>query len=151
MSGAAARSIAAGLSVMVLGCGGPALDAPPRIRIGEDACATCHMIISEARFSASVTLADGTRAHFDDIGCLTRGLPQRQQIPMRIWVHAYQAQQWLPAHAAVFVESREMATPMGGGIVALSTLEEAQQLASATHGRVRTFQELLNAHKEEKR
>ena len=129
--------------VMLGGCTSAKLDQPPRIRYGEEACHACQMLISEARFAAALTTTRGEAQHFDEIGCLLYALAQQTETPASVWVHDYQTDAWLDAASAFFVRSRELTTPMGGGIVAVASEEAATRLSRDAHGQVVRFDQLL--------
>ena len=135
-------SVVLSLSLAAIGCANVSPDRPPTIRYGEEACAHCHMIISEERFAAALTTPTGEAKHFDEVSCLMRELATHSQPTARLWAHDYRSARWLAAREAFFVQSPELATPMGAGIVALATREQATQLSQQVHGRVMTFDEL---------
>ena len=124
------------LSCMFVGCQSQRADTPPAIRYGEEPCAQCRMLISEARYAAARITADGLAETFDDIGCLIRYRAQHPAAERRVWLHDYQTEMWLAASAATCVRSPALATPMGSGIVALTTLNAAQDVAQTARGRL---------------
>ena len=130
------------LGLLSVGCQAPRADQPPQIRYGEEPCAFCGMLISEERFAAALITATGETKTFDDIGCLLRDLTKRDQSAVHVWVHDYSSGRWLEAPRAVFVRSREVPTPMGGGLFAFSTQEAAEQFARNVHGTVVRFDQL---------
>ena len=130
------------LGLLIVGCQGPRADQPPQIRYGEETCAFCGMLISEERFAAALTASAGETKTFDDIGCLLHDLAQQNRSMAHVWVHDYGSGRWLEASRAVFVRSREVPTPMGGGLFAFSTQEEAEQFAQDAHGTLVRFDQL---------
>lgn len=119
-------------------------DAPPVIRYGEDTCDECRMIINEARFAAGFINSDLETRRFDDIGCLLIYQRKHQESIKKTWVQDYQTQAWLPADSAVFIKSSEIATPMGHGIIAVSTEESAHNLLkNINNGNIYKFDILL--------
>ena len=74
-------------------------------------CDHCHMLLSEPRFAAQLTDADGQRAHFDDVGCMVEYVAKQSRPPKHLWVH--QGENWQPADSARFAEGAK--TPMGYG------------------------------------
>lgn len=127
-----ARVTLAGL--LLAGCRAQVSDAPPSIRYGEEPCAQCRMLISEARYAAARVTASGDVEKFDDIGCLLRYRTQHPSAERRLWLHDYQTAVWLAASAAACVQGPSLATPMGSGIIALTTLSAAQDIAQTTRG-----------------
>ncbi len=100
------------------------------------------MLINEARFAVTAKTATDDPVAFDSTECLVRYL-QRGSPPLaQIWVHDYNAERWLAAAEAWYVASPELATPMGQGVVATASIEDANRLASTVHGRVLRFAQL---------
>lgn len=135
------------LSFTVIACGVAADDGviePPEIHYGEDVCEVCGMIISEARFAAACVTTDGEGHPFDGIGeMLVFYHDQSEDTIAQCFVHDYETEAWLSADEAVFVVSEDIHTPMGFGIVAVETDEQASALVSETGGATYTFAELL--------
>jgi copper chaperone NosL len=106
--------IAAGL---LAGC--HRIDAgPPTVRFGEEACASCRMIISDERFAAAIVTATGDALKFDDIGCLIEHEADGVRPDTAYWVRDVQGREWLDARAARFVHSPSVVSPMGFGLAA---------------------------------
>jgi copper chaperone NosL len=101
------------------------------------------MIISEVRFAAAYLTRQGEWRLFDDLGdMLEFSKTSREDISV-FWVHDYESEAWLKAESAIFVESAELHTPMGYGIVALGHRERAERLAHQTSGEILSFAGLL--------
>ena len=132
------------LGVLLVGCQSNLGELPPQVRYGEEACAQCRMLISEARYAAVLVKVSGDVEKFDDIGCLVRYRARHPEVAKRVWVHDFASDRWLEASAAFFVHSRELPTPMGSGIVALATSEEAARLGSTAHGNIVPFGSLAS-------
>lgn len=136
------RGLAAPLAGLFLsGCAGSP-SGPPAIRYGVSACAECRMLINEARFAVTAKTTTDDPAAFDSTECLVRYLHRGGPALTQIWVHDYNAERWLAAAEAWYVASSELTTPMGQGIVATASADEANQLARAAHGRVLRFAQL---------
>ena len=100
------------------------------------------MLINEARFAVTAKTATDEPVAFDSTECLVRYL-QRGGLPLaQIWVHDYNAERWLAADEAFYVASPALATPMGPGIVATASADDASRLAGTVHGRVLGFAQL---------
>lgn len=132
------------LGVLLVGCQSSLSDLPPQVRYGEEACAQCRMLISEARYAAALAGASGEVEKFDDIGCLVRYRARHPGTAKHVWVHDFVSDRWLEASSAFFVQSRELGTPMGSGLVALATLAEATQFSRTVHGDVVPFGSLAS-------
>ena len=125
------------IGVLSAGCQGAVSDRPPTVRYGEDACVQCRMLINEARFAAAAVSPSGELRTFDDLGCLLTYLHEHPDIALgRLWIHDYESEAWLGVSTASFVSDVDLATPMGYGVVALATPEQAARLAEAIGGRV---------------
>ena len=107
------------------------------------------MLINEARFAVMAKTATDDPVAFDSTECLVRYLRRGGAPLIQMWVHDYSTEQWLTATEAFYVASQELATPMGQGLVATASADEADRLASTVHGRVLRFAELaalINEH-----
>lgn len=126
------------------GCGGEArADQPPEIKYGVDTCSRCHMIISEEKYASGLVASDGTTMIFDDIGEMiatvqTDGLNER-----RVWVHDFDSVEWIDGTTAFYVDSHDLMTPMGMGVVAFSSKDAAEKLAAEKSGTVRDWEAML--------
>jgi copper chaperone NosL len=98
----------------------PNLD-PPELRVGQDTCHECGMIISDARHAAAILATrDGLEETylFDDTGEMLDFQPPAGAAVDRRFVHDFATGQWIDAAAARFVKSPALRTPMGTGVVA---------------------------------
>jgi copper chaperone NosL len=129
---------------LLAACGsGPDFDEPPDIRYGEDVCDRCLMIINEARYAAAYVTTDGTARLFDDIGGMVASIDEAKEDVAVFWVHDYYTEEWLKAGEAVYVESDDLVTPMGFGIVAFSERDRAEEWATEQAGEVRSYSDLF--------
>lgn len=119
------------------------LDQPPEILYGEDVCAECSMIISEARFAAAYYTKSGEVRRFDGVGELCTYYLGHQEESESIWVHDYQTEEWLNAERAYYVISQNLQSPMGQGAVALGDQRRAEQLAAQVGSEVMDFAGIL--------
>jgi hypothetical protein len=85
---------------------------PRQVHYDREACAHCHMLISDPRFAAQAIDTDGEVHVFDDPGCMLSFFRQRQV--RASWVSVEGA--WTPLVEASFIEVRE--SPMGFGLAA---------------------------------
>ncbi len=120
------------------------LDQPPEIRLGEDVCDACGMIISEARFAAAYYTDTGEVRQFDDIGDMCRYQLQNGENVARFWVHDYDTEEWIQAENAVFVRGDGLYTPMASGIVAFSNPDRASEFAGGANGQTMSFDRLMD-------
>ena len=78
---------------------------------GKQACASCAMLLSDPRFGAELTSEDGTRAFFDDPGCMATYVRERGVQPKAMWVHTSSG--WVSARGARYAKGQ--ASPMDFG------------------------------------
>ncbi len=123
--------------------GGPDFEEPPEIRYGEDVCDRCLMIINEARYAAAYVTADGEARRFDDIGGMVASIDEAAEDVAVFWVHDYDTEEWLKADEAFYVESDDLVTPMGFGIVAFADRSRAEEWAAEQAGIFRSYSELF--------
>jgi hypothetical protein len=72
------------------------------------------MLVTEKPPAAQLTLPDGTREFFDDVGCMVSWLDREGVTPRAMWVR--QGDAWEPAARARYAPSAR--TPMDFGFVA---------------------------------
>ncbi len=139
---AGAVALVAATTGLLGGCANESASGPPHIEFGRDVCDECHMIISEPRFAAAYRDAGGEPFVFDDISDMLANIAGGgQPADDMIWVHDYETEEWLDAPAAWYV-SGQIATPMGGGIVAFAHEDEAQAFADEREGEILTWAEV---------
>jgi copper chaperone NosL len=115
------------------------LDEPPEILYGQDVCDECSMIISEERFAASYVTTSGETHRFDDIGGMLL-YDQKHQEDVRVyWVHDFDTKEWLKVKDAFFVLNDALATPMGWGLAAFATQEQADTYVTENGGVIADF------------
>ncbi|MEZ6235164.1 MAG: nitrous oxide reductase accessory protein NosL [Phycisphaerales bacterium] len=121
--------------------------APPEILLGRDTCAVCGMAISDGRYAAAVVVRHQRRDQsllLDDIGELPSvSIPPHDQIA--IFVRDESTQHWLVAEAAHYVRSESLRTPMGFGVAALATQEQAETRRAEIDGELLAFDALRPA------
>lgn len=130
-------------SVLMLGgCGGRQAGEPPNIRYGREVCSECGMMISESRFAAASADRDNHIFKFDEIGCMILH-KLHHPVPIReFWVHDDLSGEWLRAEEAVYVESKQLISPMGYGVAAFSSPKRAKEAALKQGGAVKSFDDL---------
>lgn len=113
---------------------------PPELHLGQDECYECHMQISEERFAAARTIASEVQL-FDDLAELfiyRRKNPNEQE---SLWVHDFNSHNWIKASQATYLHSASLKTPMGFGLVAFQTREQALEANRSYPGKILTFEE----------
>jgi copper chaperone NosL len=79
---------------------------------GKQACGSCSMLVSEPRYAAELTTADGTRVFFDDPGCMAAYVEERHVQPAHMWVRTSSGT-WVNAHDIHYARGER--TPMDFG------------------------------------
>lgn len=126
------------LAGLPAGCRPVDTGRPPTVRFGEEACASCRMIIGDEHFAAALVNPTGEALKFDDIGCLIESESERIRPDVAYWVRDAGSGEWLDARSATFVHSPGVVSPMGFGLAA----HPAGRAASEPKGRMLRFQEL---------
>jgi copper chaperone NosL len=126
----------------LVGCGPVDLSRPPAIRLGEEACARCRMIISDERFAAALITPEGETLKFDDMGCMIQHESSGVGPATAYWIRDFGGNGWLNARDAVFLHSKTISSPMGFGLAAGPTAEAMGERASDTGSRMLRFNEL---------
>ncbi|MCP5098185.1 MAG: hypothetical protein GY943_21765 [Chloroflexi bacterium] len=114
-------------------------DAPPEILYGQDTCDECSMIINEERFAASYVTKLGDVRRFDDIGGMLLYDQKHQEDVHFYWVHDIDTKEWVNAKDAAFVLNDGLVTPMGWGVAAFATVEQADAYVSENGGVIADF------------
>jgi copper chaperone NosL len=110
----------------------------------EDVCSHCKMAISEKQFASEIITPDGDALKFDDIGCMQEYLKEKPDTKIAAYFFMeYDTKQWLKGNGATFVKSKEITSPMGGGIIAFSNETKAKTAAAEFSGQVLSFTELM--------
>jgi copper chaperone NosL len=110
----------------------------------EDVCTHCKMAISEKQFASEIITTDGDALKFDDIGCMQDYLKEKPdtKIAAHFFVE-YDTKRWLKSNSASFVKSKEITSPMGGGIIAFENDTKAKTAAAEFSGQILSFTELM--------
>jgi copper chaperone NosL len=100
------------------------------------------MIVNDDRFAAALVTPGGDTLKFDEVCCLIDYLAANPGAAKAEWVRGYQSGQWHDARQALYVHGPRLQTPMGSGLAAVPTREEADALAAELAGRVLRYDEL---------
>jgi copper chaperone NosL len=92
---------------------------PAPLDTRNEACATCRMAVSEARFASQVVAPGEVPRFFDDLGCLA-GFLKAGRAPgsATVFVADHRTRAWVRADAAVYTRVPALATPMGSHLIA---------------------------------
>lgn len=106
------------------------------------------MILGDERFACAAAASDKRMLKFDDIGCLAVYEKKQAGRDLRSWVHDAGTGVWIKKKEAKFVHARDLITPMGFGLAAFATVEDAEKFAREKNGRVVSWEELLSTKNE---
>ncbi len=130
------------LTVLLIGCAKVDMDAPPEIVYGRDICTRCGMIIEDTHFAASYMTTSGEPRIFDDIGDMLVHQAETGEEVHVYWVRDYETGEWLRAEESFFVQTSEIHTPMGYGLLAIKEKGGATAVALRHNGTIMSFAEL---------
>ncbi|HET9027690.1 MAG TPA: nitrous oxide reductase accessory protein NosL [Trueperaceae bacterium] len=131
------------VALLLSGCSAP---KPAKVVIGQDSCAMCNMVISDARFATQVVTKTGKAYKFDSIECmvafLVDGTVPKDQIHSA-WVSDYlNPGTWLKAEDARYLQSVKVRSPMGLNLSAFKTLGELENVRAEANGVERRYVDL---------
>jgi copper chaperone NosL len=99
-------------------CGG-GVPEPATLDTRNEACASCRMAVSDARFASQVVAPGELPRFFDDLGCLADFLKAgRAPRAAVVFVADHRTKAWVRADRAVYARVPGLATPMGSQLVA---------------------------------
>ncbi|MEW6251733.1 MAG: nitrous oxide reductase accessory protein NosL [Planctomycetota bacterium] len=143
---ALARLALVGIPVFAAGCRRPPDISPPQLRLGEQECDSCRMLVNDERFAAALVFQrDGnvTKLVFDDINCVFDYLAEQPPAePYHVYTHDLDTRAWLDARRASFICSAKLETPMASQIAAAPTPEAAAALLEHYPGERLTFEQV---------
>lgn len=129
--------------VCIAGCSAP---GPAPIVYGSDACAYCRMTIADQAFGCERVTLKGKVYKFDSIECMAAADLEADADPAAVhsrWVTDYaDPGRFLNVEQAVIVAGEGQKSPMGVGLVAVGTREDADRLISAAGGRIISWDEV---------
>lgn len=132
--------IIAALPGLLGACRGEPLSGPPALHLGRDECASCGMIVNEARCSCALLVREGDEREyrlFDDIGCML-GYEREHEgaVVISRFVHDYATGAWIDGQTGAFLVAPEgrIITPMGSGVVAFAERSAAEKKQRDTGG-----------------
>jgi copper chaperone NosL len=94
-------------------------DGPQPIAWDQEACAECHMLISERGFAAQLQTTSGQTLNFDDPACLMMYVARQHPSVRAVYFRDSESTRWLRSDEAAFVRSAQ--SPMGRGLEAVSS------------------------------
>lgn len=130
--------------MMVSGCGRGPTDGPPAVRLGDDQCVQCGMIISDERF-ATATIVAGPRGPeprlFDDFNCQVNFEVEHPELAVEArWAHDQGTLAWFNAATGSFIISPDIRSPMGSNTAAFATRAAAAAANEEIGGDLLSFE-----------
>ncbi len=128
--------------LLLVGCS----ENPQPINYGSDQCAHCKMVITEQAFAAELITDKGKAYKYDAIECLAAYLqehPEHQNPSATRWVHDFaNPEQWIKAESALFVQSKEIQSPMGLSLLAFNQEEALNEHLEEYPGKQITWSDI---------
>ncbi len=139
------RSLVPGVSFLVaLGCAASP-PGPSALDVRHDACASCRMLVSDARTASQIVGPGEEPLFFDDLACLRQYRAEyRVAADALVYVADHRTGEWVPAADAVYTRTR-LQTAMNGGVIAHASTASRAQDATATNGEVVTYESVAGA------
>ena len=147
MTRATLMCLAAFAAAMLSACERREISGPPAIRLGLDGCVACGMLVMEDRCSCALLIvSDGSRKHlvFDDLGCLLDYQADNPEpMILETFVHDYGTATWISGESAHYLcgVSHTLSTPMGSGIVAFESVDDAHAQKQISGGENTTLKQ----------
>ncbi|MGB9873912.1 MAG: nitrous oxide reductase accessory protein NosL [Hydrogenobacter sp.] len=125
-------------------------EKPQPIKLGEDVCEYCKMVIADKRFAAEVITKKGKIYKFDAIECMVGYYNENEENIKKAYVVNFNApDEFLPADEAYYVRSPQIRSPMGMNISAYRSREDAQKAIMGKQGEILEWQTLRELIKKE--
>ena len=117
---------------------------PTAIEYGKDQCSFCVMNIVDKTHSAQYVTKKGKQFKFDAIECLVNDLSKKNENDLAYLLVADYGNpgQMIDAKTATFLISKEIKSPMGAYLSALSTSNKAIELKQIHSGEIYTWDAL---------
>ncbi len=132
-------------SLQMIAC---AEKGPVEIHYGQDQCEYCKMTIADKRFGTELVTSKGKAYKFDSIECLaayryTSSLSAENIQSMWITDFGYPGS-FLDVDKAQIIASERQKSPMGMGLVAVATKQQAEKLIEVVGGMTLPWNEVIN-------
>jgi copper chaperone NosL len=122
----------------------PGAPEPAALDTRTEACASCRMAVSEARFAGQVVAPGELPRFFDDIGCLADFVKAgRAPAGAVAFVADHRTREWVRADRASYTRVTSLQTPMGSHLVAHADRASREQDGAAQAGAQVTLAEVF--------
>jgi copper chaperone NosL len=118
---------------------------PQDIRVGQQECDHCRMMISDERFASQLITQQGRQYAFDAIECMAAFIDGKDA--SRLDIHSLWAPDffnpgtWIAAEEAVYVQSDQLRSPMAVNISSYTSREYARRQQSEFGGEILNWEE----------
>jgi len=118
--------------------------APETISYGKDQCSFCVMNIVDKTHSAQYVTKKGKQFKFDAIECMVNDLSEKSENDLAFILVADYGDpgEMIDAQTATYLISKEIKSPMGAYLSALSTSQKADELQQKHTGNTFTWETL---------
>ena len=119
--------------------------SPEPIKVGTDNCTFCKMTISDARYGAEIVTKKGKRYKFDDAHCVLaylKNLADEKEISDIYFTDFDGKHELVKAGSALFFQSDQLNSPMGGNVAAFSDKDALLKLSQQFKGTELTWNDL---------
>lgn len=119
------------------------------LRLGQDRCRRCNMIISRLEYAAGIILSEsGDWHYYDDLGCFAQDYVEFESGGRTVKDSKavdFKFKKPIDAKTAFYVHAdpKVLWTPMSYGFVALEKAEDAREVSEKYGGEVKAFEGLL--------
>lgn len=136
-------SVALATTVLLTGCGDKGYEAT-KINPATDVCEICNMSIADEKYAGQIALKNGDYEMFDDLGCLMQYYSTMDKDDLgEAFIKDDAGKEWLDVSKSSFVFNKEIATPMGYGVIAFKDEASAKAFVEKEGtGKVMNFTDL---------
>jgi copper chaperone NosL len=124
---------------------------PKPIAYGEVNCAHCHMTVSDNRYGAELVNDKGKPFYFDSAECLAVYLNQNPELAEKaayvLVTDFTRPNELIDARSANFLQSKELPSPMGMYLTAVSDKATATKMQQEVGGRLLNWEQAMTAVK----
>lgn len=130
------------LLALLITCGKK--EAEP-IKLNVDGCEFCKMKIADGKFGAEGVTTKGRVYKFDDMHCMVNYQKENPNPKIQsFYIHDFNQNNILiPAETAFYVKGGTINSPMRGNTIAVSTSEEAKQMAEKYDANPISWEEII--------
>ncbi|WP_457615451.1 nitrous oxide reductase accessory protein NosL [Lutibacter sp.] len=117
---------------------------PQAIEYGKDQCSFCKMNIVDKTHAAQYVTKKGKQFKFDAIECMVNAVSEKDEQSIAIFLVADYGNpgQMIDALKATYLISKEIKSPMGANLSALSSKEKAEELKQQYGGQLYSWESL---------